>query len=794
MKHIIEFDTDDLNNVFPFFLFLNADLKILDAGNSMLKIAPNCISKTISESYELVRPHIEVLDGQNLRSICHKLIILKIQNSGITLRGQFEHLKMNDHFLFVGSPWFESAKELELSGLNLRDFAPHNPLIDLLHVLSAQQIVNQELKELLERVNKQKNDLSASQKMLKSVSESLEESNSRYAFVNKATSEAIWDWNIENDEMYYGEGYQKLFGYPINQDPHQSNLWEVRIHPNDLERIGRSMDEYINSNHDQWEEEYRYLKADGEYAFVSDKSYIIRNAEGKGIRMIGSMQDITKRKREEQALRLMESTVTNIQESVLITSAEKGHPIIYVNSAFTRMSGYSHEEISGKNPKILQGPDSDQYALKDLKNAILKQESFETRIMNYKKNGQPYWVQFYINPVFDDRKNLTHWISIQRDVTEEKSMNDELIRQKKFNEDILNNIPADIAVFDPNHRYIFLNQHAIKNPELRQWIINKNDFEYAKYRGISNVLAEKRWGLFEQAVEKKSTVQWIDEHIYDNKKSFILRNFYPYFEEGNLKFVIGYGIDITERKMIEIQLNEAVQSVKKINDELEQFAYVASHDLQEPLRMVTSFLTQLEKKYGVNLDDRGKEYIHFAVDGAKRMRQIILDLLEYSRVGKVNEPMRDVVLDEIIEEIKLLHQEQIKELGAEIIFDPLPIVKAHRTPMRQLFQNLISNALKYHRKDIKPAIKISCVQNDNEWIFTIKDNGIGIESNYFEKIFSIFQRLHNREEYSGTGIGLAVTKKIVEYMGGKIWVESVPGTGSSFYFSIPFNPHDENLG
>jgi light-regulated signal transduction histidine kinase (bacteriophytochrome) len=156
--------------------------------------------------------------------------------------------------------------------------------------------------------------------------------------------------------------------------------------------------------------------------------------------------------------------------------------------------------------------------------------------------------------------------------------------------------------------------------------------------------------------------------------------------------------------------------------------------------------------------------------------------------------MRDVVLDEIIEEIKLLHQEQIKELGAEIIFDPLPIVKAHRTPMRQLFQNLISNALKYHRKDIKPAIKISCVQNDNEWIFTIKDNGIGIESNYFEKIFSIFQRLHNREEYSGTGIGLAVTKKIVEYMGGKIWVESVPGTGSSFYFSIPFNPHDENLG
>jgi light-regulated signal transduction histidine kinase (bacteriophytochrome) len=285
-------------------------------------------------------------------------------------------------------------------------------------------------------------------------------------------------------------------------------------------------------------------------------------------------------------------------------------------------------------------------------------------------------------------------------------------------------------------------------------------------------------------------VQWIDEHRDETGTRYLMRTFYPYFEKDSLKFVIGYGVDITERKMIEIKLSDALQSVKKINDELEQFAYVASHDLQEPLRMVTSFLTQLEKKYSEQLDERGKEYIHYAVDGAKRMRQIILDLLEYSRIGKVNEPLKEISISDVVEEVKLLHQNQIEELKANIAYTSLPVIKAHRTPIRQLFQNLISNGLKYHQQGNAPEVNIACISKEDEWVFCISDNGIGIEPMYFEKIFSIFQRLHNREEYSGTGIGLAITKKIVEHMGGKIWVESTPGEGSRFYFSLPI---DKNI-
>jgi PAS domain S-box-containing protein len=786
MKHVIQLESSELNITFPFFLFFNKEMLILDAGISMQKIAPECINKPLLDVIEIVRPSIIPSTHEALLPICHRLAIIKLTSSEIVLRGQFEFIPRSDHFVFLGSPWFDSTDELDKSGLKFRDFAPHNPLIDLLHVLSAQQIANQELKELLNKVNKQKDDLADSQKQLKRLSESLEESNLRYSYVNKATSEAIWDWDVVRDQMFYGDGYQKLFGYPASKNWESSNFWEDRIHPEDKERVSESMDEFLISKLELWESEYRYLKADGNYAYVSDKSYAIRNDAGVAIRMIGSMQDITVRKEEEEALKILESAISNIHDSVLIASNKPNFPIVYANQAFISVSGYNWDEIKGQNPIFLLGKNVSPKFLHEIRSNMFAGIGFETVVENFKKDQTPYWVEFSISPVLNKKGEITHWIGIQRDITEIKEANDEIIRQKKFNEDILNNIPTDIAVFDPEHRYLFINHHAIKNKDIRHWMIGKNDFEYANYRNISDEFAQKRWKLFDEAVQKRETIKWIDEHKTESRTTYLLRTFYPYFEEDELKYVIGYGVDITERKLIEIRLIDALQSVKKINDELEQFAYVASHDLQEPLRMVTSFLTQLEKKYSEQLEERGREYIHYAVDGAKRMRQIILDLLEYSRIGKVNEPLKEISIGEIVEEVKLLHQKQIQELQANISYTSLPVLKAHRTPIRQLFQNLISNGLKYHHKGKSPEIEITCSSTDEEWRFCISDNGIGIEPIYYEKIFSIFQRLHNREEYSGTGIGLAITKKIVEHMGGKIWVESTLGEGSRFYFTIPF--------
>ena len=232
-----------------------------------------------------------------------------------------------------------------------------------------------------------------------------------------------------------------------------------------------------------------------------------------------------------------------------------------------------------------------------------------------------------------------------------------------------------------------------------------------------------------------------------------------------------------------------LEELARSNEELEQFAYVSSHDLQEPLRMITSYLQLLQRKYQGNLDDKADKYIHFAVDGASRMQNLINDLLEFSRVTtRAREPETmdcEFILNQVLSNLKLV----IKENNATISHGPLPEVMADSTQLAQVFQNLIINGIKFHGEEA-PKIHISAEKKANEWVFSVQDNGIGIDPQYSERIFEVFKRLHNREEYPGTGIGLAICKKIVERHGGRIWVESELGKGSTFYFTLPINPAD----
>lgn len=240
----------------------------------------------------------------------------------------------------------------------------------------------------------------------------------------------------------------------------------------------------------------------------------------------------------------------------------------------------------------------------------------------------------------------------------------------------------------------------------------------------------------------------------------------------------------TRQKEADEKLKMLVASLERSNKELEQFAYIASHDLQEPLRMVASFSQLLAKKYQGKLDAEAQEYIHFAVDGAVRMQQLITDLLAYSRIttkGKTFVPTDcNLILSQVLQNLSVA----ISETNAKITSDKLPVVSADSTQIMQIFQNLLSNAIKFHSKT-SPIIHVSAENHDNYWIFCVKDNGIGIEPEYYEQIFAIFKRLHGKQQYSGTGVGLAICKKIVERHGGKIYVESEYGNGATFCFTIP---------
>jgi signal transduction histidine kinase len=243
---------------------------------------------------------------------------------------------------------------------------------------------------------------------------------------------------------------------------------------------------------------------------------------------------------------------------------------------------------------------------------------------------------------------------------------------------------------------------------------------------------------------------------------------------------------INNMMLIEKELILKNKELKDTNKELEQFTYAASHDLQEPLRMVSSYMGLLQKKYDGQLDEKAQTYIHFAVDGSKRMKILINDLLNYSRTSITAIEYHEVNVADVINEIKKMFQEDLNEPTSGIFFDELPVITANSMLMSQLFQNLIGNAIKY-KSEAPPQINIAATKNATHWIFSIKDNGLGIDSKYFEKIFVIFQRLHSNSTHKGTGIGLAICKRIVERHGGNIWVESEEGKGSTFFFSIAKN-------
>lgn len=253
--------------------------------------------------------------------------------------------------------------------------------------------------------------------------------------------------------------------------------------------------------------------------------------------------------------------------------------------------------------------------------------------------------------------------------------------------------------------------------------------------------------------------------------------------DGDIMEWFGAASDITERKKNEEDLKKAMEQVTRINRELEQFAYVASHDLQEPLRMVSSYMQLLLKKYQGKLDEKADVYINYAVDGAKRMQNLIEALLKYSRLSLVEFGWVETAV--VVADAVANLTATIQETGAEITSTELPIVWGDRTQLLQLFQNLLSNAIKYRKPGVPPRITVGAGQAELDWLFSVKDNGIGIEQQNFEQVFEIFRRLHTREEIPGTGIGLASCKKIVEQHHGRIWVESTPGEGTIFFFTMP---------
>jgi PAS domain S-box-containing protein len=356
---------------------------------------------------------------------------------------------------------------------------------------------------------------------------------------------------------------------------------------------------------------------------------------------------------------------------------------------------------------------------------------------------------------------------------------DELARERDFSDSVINSLPGVFYLFDEKGHFIRWNQNLERVTEYSTEEIATMTAGDFFPREEQQLVAER----FGQAFNEGEAAMEADLLTKSGRSiPFYLTG--VRIKIGDKYLLTGVGIDIAERKAAEEGLQAALTELARSNKELEQFAYVASHDLQEPLRMVSSYTQLLAERYEGQLDEKAKKYIAYAVDGAVRMQRLINDLLTYSRVSTRGKPFENVDSHALLGEAIRNLGAAIDESQAIITSEDLPTVRADPAQLVQLFQNLLANALKY-RSDGFPRIHVSARDAGGEWVFSVSDNGIGIDGQYADRIFVIFQRLHTRLEYPGTGIGLAVCKRIVERHGGKIWFESEVGKGSTFFFSWP---------
>jgi PAS domain S-box-containing protein len=371
---------------------------------------------------------------------------------------------------------------------------------------------------------------------------------------------------------------------------------------------------------------------------------------------------------------------------------------------------------------------------------------------------------------------------IERKLAEEALRNSEALYHS-----LVEGLPLNVFRKDCEGRFTFGNQrfYATLGKPANE-VLGKTDLDFfpselaGKYRRDDCRVMETG-AVFEDVEEllsatgERTWVQVLKTPVHD--------------ANGKVVGIQGIFWDVTDKRRSEEQLRRTAAELERSNRDLEQFAYVASHDLQEPLRMVASYCQLLQRRYKGRLDADGGDFLGFAVDGATRMQGLISDLLTYARVDSRGRPLRPTACGDAVDRAVANLKLAIEESGAAITRDELPTVRADETQLAQLFQNLIGNALKFRGAE-PPRIHVSAGRDGSEWVLGVRDNGIGIEPQFFERIFVIFQRLHGRGEYPGTGIGLALCKKIVERHGGRIWVESQPGQGSAFFFTLPAREED----
>jgi PAS domain S-box-containing protein len=599
----------------------------------------------------------------------------------------------------------------------------------------------------------------------KQVEKKLKESEERLRLAQKASGTGIWDWNVATNEISWDPQLFAVFGLDPEKDSASFDAWDRLLHPEDL-AVAHSRIEQALKEHSSLNSEYRIIRPDGEVRWIHALGQGMYNEQGRPVRMAGTCMDITVRKTAERELQetkeYFENLITYANAPIIVWDPE--FRITRFNHAFEHLTGRAAEEVMGRKLDILFPEETKTGSMEQIQKTFIGEhwDAVEIPILN--KDGSARTVLWNSATIYDEDTGLvTATIAQGLDITDRKQADQKILHLASFPE--MN--PMPVIELDLDGRVLFCNEatHTI-----------------LKGLGVSGDPS-----LFLPA-ELEDIIRNMNHRTNRTCRAEIKIGDATFIENIHLAPDLGvvrlYVNDITTLRNTANELQRYVEKLARSNQELEQFAYVASHDLREPLRMVTSFSQLLEKRYKGRLDADAGEFIQYIVDGATRMDILIKDLLEYSRITSRAQPFELVDMNGVVRDVKKNLAVMIRENQARISTDILPIITADRSQMIQVIQNLVANAITY-RSEEPPDIRVTADQRGGTTIFSVRDNGIGIDPEYHEKIFEIFQRLHSRDRYQGTGIGLAICRRIIERHDGQIWVESEEGKGSTFYFTIP---------
>ena len=606
----------------------------------------------------------------------------------------------------------------------------------------------------------------------KSAEEGQRKSDEWLSFAQNAAYVGIFDLDLKAGRTRVSEGQFRLFGLdPAGQLPSHEE-WRNLVHPEDRERIDRQHEMALSGLQPPGAE-YRVVWPDGSIHWLFSRRTVFFDEAGRPARVVGVNVDITGRVRAETALHQFFSA-----SPTPMAIGDFHGRIQRVNPAWEPILEFSAADAEGTLLFDWIHPEDRATVAAEFEKLLVtgKRLGFECRARC--KDGSYRWILLDAGAL----KDAQVVYATAHDITDRRRAEEALQESEAKFRELFDCAPMAYHELDMDGvvrrvnraECLLLGYQASEMLGRPIWEFIAGADREAGREAIRRKLSGEQplEPVQRRYLQRDGAELWIE--IYD----ILVRN-----AAGETTGIRTALLDITERKRMAEALEIHVEKLARSNAELERFAYVASHDLQEPLRMVASFTQLLAKRYSGRLDETADRYIDFAVDGARRMQQLIVDLLAYSRVNSQELDLRQTECEAVVQTVLRNLSAAIDESGAVIERDPLPVLTADAAQLGQLFQNLIGNAIKF-RGPAPLRIRIAAADNGPHWLFSVQDNGIGIDPRHSGRIFQIFQRLHTREAYPGTGIGLAVCQKVAERHGGKIWVESEPGLGSTFRFTI----------